>query len=322
MTRLRLAGTATAIALAAAVATTAVVAQQAQSPGRSAPPAGPTMSGPSQTDESYDDLQAFLDLAEDDGAPRPGARGGGDMTGQGGDMPGEWRGRGGWRDDDDRRGPRRQPGPPHGMMGPDGMMGRGGMMGGPGMGGPGMMGSRGMMERDGMMGGPDMMGRHGMMGGPGRMGLCGPRGERMAEMMLMRLERVTRPTEAQRGGLEKLREAAGKAHEIARAGCPAEPSFTPTGRLANAEKRLEAMLQAVRTVRPAFEEFFASLNDEQKARLYAATSRRSGPMMRGRGDREGWQGPHRGPGERQHWRDGRGGDGRGDGWPGGWRGRS
>jgi hypothetical protein len=33
------------------------------------------------------------------------------------------------------------------------------------------------------------------------------------------------------------------------------------------EKQLEAMLQAVKTVRPAFDAFYASLNDEQKGRL-------------------------------------------------------
>jgi uncharacterized protein YicC (UPF0701 family) len=37
-------------------------------------------------------------------------------------------------------------------------------------------------------------------------------------------------------------------------------------------QRLEAMLQAVRTVRPALEKFYQSLNDEQKARFSALGS--------------------------------------------------
>ena len=33
------------------------------------------------------------------------------------------------------------------------------------------------------------------------------------------------------------------------------------------QKRLEAMIDAANTVRPALEEFYASLNDEQKAKF-------------------------------------------------------
>jgi hypothetical protein len=42
------------------------------------------------------------------------------------------------------------------------------------------------------------------------------------------------------------------------------------------EKRLEAMLLAVKTLRPAFESFYATLTDEQKARLGEAGPRRWG----------------------------------------------
>ena len=33
------------------------------------------------------------------------------------------------------------------------------------------------------------------------------------------------------------------------------------------QKRLEAMIEAANTVRPALEDFYASLNDEQKAKF-------------------------------------------------------
>jgi hypothetical protein len=39
------------------------------------------------------------------------------------------------------------------------------------------------------------------------------------------------------------------------------------GRMELMEKRLDAMLQAVKIVRPAFDSFYASLTDEQKTRL-------------------------------------------------------
>ena len=43
----------------------------------------------------------------------------------------------------------------------------------------------------------------------------------------------------------------------------------PTGRIEAMRQRLDAMLQAVRTVQPAVEKFYQSLNDEQKARFNA-----------------------------------------------------
>jgi hypothetical protein len=148
---------------------------------------------------------------------------------------------------------------------------------------------RGMMMRQG----PGMM-----------MGLCGPNGGRFAERMIDRIERATRPTEQQKPAFDKLKEAATKAAETARAGCPTEPSLTPPGRLANAEKRLTAMLDAVRTVRPAMEAYYGSLSDEQKARLLvsrrAMMDRPMGPMMGPMGDRHGWRG---GP-DRDGWRGG------------------
>jgi hypothetical protein len=114
------------------------------------------------------------------------------------------------------------------------------------------------------------MGEHGMRGFGMMAHVCGPNGGRMGEAMISRLERVTQPTAEQRANFDKLKEAANKAHEIMRGACPIERSATPTGRLANAEKRLSAMLDAVRAVRPAMDAYYGSLNDEQKARLAMA----------------------------------------------------
>jgi hypothetical protein len=44
---------------------------------------------------------------------------------------------------------------------------------------------------------------------------------------------------------------------------------TPTGRLAAVEARLNAMLEGVKTERPAMDKFYSSLSDEQKARFNA-----------------------------------------------------
>lgn len=121
-------------------------------------------------------------------------------------------------------------------------------------GGPGMMGS-------GMTMGPAMMGR----GGFGRM--CSPAAAGFAEWRIDRLERLLKPTDAQRGKFDEFKAAASKAADIIRAACPADVPSTMPGRMEAMEKRMDAMLQAVKSVRPALDAFYATLNSEQKARL-------------------------------------------------------
>src|SRR5205823_707245 len=60
-----------------------------------------------------------------------------------------------------------------------------------------------------------------------------------------------------------------KALDILKGACPTALPSTPTGRIEAMRQRLEAMLAAVRTVRPVVEKFYQSLNDEQKARFNA-----------------------------------------------------
>lgn|GEM_PF-4404517 len=135
---------------------------------------------------------------------------------------------------------------------------------------------RGQMgERERMM-----PGRPGMM--PGMAGACGQQGGQFGEAMIHRLERATRPTPEQRAAFDALKEAATKAAGIVQAACPSERPVTPTGRLAAAERRLSAMLDAVRTVRPAMDAYYGSLSDEQKARLFM-----SQPRMGQMGARDG-----------------------------------
>jgi hypothetical protein len=52
-----------------------------------------------------------------------------------------------------------------------------------------------------------------------------------------------------------------------RSACQADVPATIVGRTEAMEKRMDAMLQAIRTIRPALEAFYATLSDEQKARL-------------------------------------------------------
>ena len=75
-----------------------------------------------------------------------------------------------------------------------------------------------------------------------------------------------------RAVLDELKDATAKALDILKAACPTALPSTPTGRIEAMRQRLDAMLQAVRTVRPALEKFYESLNDEQKARFSALGS--------------------------------------------------
>jgi hypothetical protein len=69
--------------------------------------------------------------------------------------------------------------------------------------------------------------------------------------------------------LDDVKTAGSKAAAVFKDSCPAENAFplTPPGRLASMTGRLGATLEAVQTVRPALEQFYASLSDEQKERF-------------------------------------------------------
>lgn len=129
--------------------------------------------------------------------------------------------------------------------------------------------------------GPHGWGR-GMMMGPGMMGMggmaamCDPRGAGLAEWRMERIERLVNPNEAQSAALDNLRNASAKAAEIVAAACPRELPASATGRLELMEKRLDAMQQAIKTVRPAFDAFYATLNEEQKARVNTSGPRHWG----------------------------------------------
>jgi hypothetical protein len=118
--------------------------------------------------------------------------------------------------------------------------------------------------------------RPGKMGPDGLGFICNPRAAGFAEWRIERIETAVKPTETQRTALNELRTASTKAAEIIAAACPKEYPAKSNERLALMEKRLEAMLEAIKAVRPAFEAFYGTLDDAQKARLDAAAPRNWG----------------------------------------------
>ena len=78
---------------------------------------------------------------------------------------------------------------------------------------------------------------------------------------------LLRLSDAQESYLNVLQEAAAQAGDILKDSCPNEPVLTPTARLAQMQRRLEAMLAMLDAVRPALLDFYGTLDDEQKARF-------------------------------------------------------
>ena len=89
----------------------------------------------------------------------------------------------------------------------------------------------------------------------------------LANLPIEKIEDVVKPTDAQADGLKQLQDATGKAVSLLQAACPEQTPLTPPGRLAAMEKRLQAMIDAANTVKPALEGFYSSLSNEQKARF-------------------------------------------------------
>ena len=89
----------------------------------------------------------------------------------------------------------------------------------------------------------------------------------LANLPIEKIADVVKPTDAQQDGLKQLQDATAKAVSVLQAACPEDVPLTPPGRLAAMETRLKAMVEAAKTVKPALDDFYASLSNEQKARF-------------------------------------------------------
>jgi hypothetical protein len=108
---------------------------------------------------------------------------------------------------------------------------------------------------------------------------CGGEKAGLSNLAVERIEAAVRPTQSQFAALDRLDAAMQKAVDTLREACPTTTPLTPVGRLEAMQKRLEAMIEAGNGVRPALADFYAALNDEQKAkfnRLGRETARSGG----------------------------------------------
>ena len=99
--------------------------------------------------------------------------------------------------------------------------------------------------------------------------LCGDPDKGVTAWPIASITRAVQPTPEQRALLDELKAAAAKAADVFKDSCADSYAMTPPGRLRAMTNRVSATLNAVKIVRPALEQFYNSLNDEQKARFNA-----------------------------------------------------
>jgi len=87
------------------------------------------------------------------------------------------------------------------------------------------------------------------------------------DLPVQRIEQVVQPTANQRSTFDELKKATQSASEQLRSSCPSVVPLSPMARVDTATTVLRAVADATKSIRPALDNFYASLNDEQKARF-------------------------------------------------------
>jgi hypothetical protein len=87
------------------------------------------------------------------------------------------------------------------------------------------------------------------------------------DLPVQRIEQVVQPTANQRSTFDELKKATQSATEQLRSSCPSALPLSPVARVDTATTGLRAVADAIKSIRPALENFYASLNDQQKARF-------------------------------------------------------
>jgi hypothetical protein len=83
------------------------------------------------------------------------------------------------------------------------------------------------------------------------------------------------PSDAQRELLDRLSQMSESARNTLNFACQPDENLGPPDRLATADTRLDAMLDAIRQLRPALDDFYATLSDAQKAQLETIGAKRT-----------------------------------------------
>jgi ABC-type transporter MlaC component len=111
---------------------------------------------------------------------------------------------------------------------------------------------------------------------------CGGLAPGVTDLPIDNIQRSLQLTDDQLKSLNALKAASSQASDALKASCSSEISMTPLGRLDTAQKRLDGMVQAWGIMRTPLDDFYNSLNDEQRQRFAAL-----GPTSSARSNRRG-----------------------------------
>jgi LTXXQ motif family protein len=98
---------------------------------------------------------------------------------------------------------------------------------------------------------------------------CAGIDSRSPEWLTKQIEEAVHPSDQQRASLVALTSTTSHLSALLQSSCPSATLVTPTGRLEAVASRLDSMIDAVTLERTALNDFYASLNDGQKARFGA-----------------------------------------------------
>jgi len=96
---------------------------------------------------------------------------------------------------------------------------------------------------------------------------CSQQAGSVIDLPAQRIEQVVQPTAQQQSAFDNLKKAVQHAADKMQSSCPTAVPQSPMARLDTVETRLNVMADAIKSVRPDLQNFYASLSDEQKARF-------------------------------------------------------
>jgi len=123
---------------------------------------------------------------------------------------------------------------------------------------------------------PGAMTGEGSYGPIGYLRLCSPLSVGLSEWHVSFIERQLKLSDAQRELLSKLSVASSDARKTIALSCPGETMATGIIQLAAMQKRVDGLLNALKTIREPYESFYAALDKRQRALLDGL-----GPSRRG-----------------------------------------
>ena len=98
---------------------------------------------------------------------------------------------------------------------------------------------------------------------------CGGLAPGVTDFPIDRIEKTIQLTDEQLKALDALKAASSQASDVLKTSCSSEVPMTPLGRLDTVQKRLDGMNQAMGIVRTPLDNFYNSLNEQQRQRFAA-----------------------------------------------------